>query len=63
LGGQPFVSKETKLTYYRISGPIDPRTLYLKMAGKSGDRWAGLRKKASREESPDTVVFGGNVEE
>ena len=27
------------------------------MAGKPGDRWAGLRKKAGREESPDTVVF------
>ena len=27
------------------------------MAGKPGDRWAFLRKKAGREESPDTVVF------
>ena len=27
------------------------------MAGRLGDRWAGLRKKAGREESPDTVVF------
>jgi len=30
-------------------------------AGKPGDRWAGLRKKASREESPDTVVLGGSA--
>ena len=29
----------------------------LRMAGKPGDRWASLRKKAGREESPDTVVF------
>ena len=29
----------------------------LSAAGKPGDRWAGLRKKAGREESPDTVVF------
>jgi hypothetical protein len=28
------------------------------MAGRPGDRWASLRKKAGREESPDTVVFG-----
>jgi len=27
------------------------------LAGRPGDRWAGLRKKAGREESPDTVVF------
>lgn len=27
------------------------------MAGRPGDRWVGLRKKAGREESPDTVVF------
>jgi hypothetical protein len=27
-------------------------------AGKPGDRWASLRKKASREESPDTVISG-----
>jgi hypothetical protein len=26
-------------------------------AGRPGDRWASLRKKAGREESPDTVVF------
>ena len=30
----------------------------MQMAGRLGDRWAGLREKASREESPDTVVFG-----
>jgi hypothetical protein len=29
----------------------------LSLAGRPGDRWAGLRKKAGREESPDTVVF------
>jgi hypothetical protein len=29
----------------------------LALAGRPGDRWAGLRKKAGREESPDTVVF------
>jgi hypothetical protein len=33
------------------------------MAGKPGDRWAGLRKKAGREESPDTDVFGGDAED
>jgi len=27
------------------------------MAGRPGDRWASLREKAGREESPDTVVF------
>jgi len=27
------------------------------MAGRPGDRWASLRKKAGREESPDTMVF------
>jgi hypothetical protein len=31
------------------------------MAGKPGDRWAFLRKKAGREESPDTVVFAFSV--
>ncbi len=31
------------------------------VAGKPGDRWAGFRKKAGREESPDTVIFGGNA--
>ena len=29
----------------------------INMAGRPGDRWASLRKKAGREESPDTVVF------
>ena len=29
----------------------------MKLAGRPGDRWASLRKKAGREESPDTVVF------
>ena len=29
----------------------------LSAAGRPGDRWAGLREKAGREESPDTVVF------
>jgi hypothetical protein len=29
----------------------------MSMAGRPGDRWASLRKKAGREESPDTVVF------
>ena len=29
----------------------------LTSAGKPGDRWALLRKKLGREESPDTVVF------
>jgi len=34
-----------------------PRDDILSVAGRPGDRWAGLRKKAGREESPDTVVF------
>jgi len=29
----------------------------LGLAGRPGDRWASLRKKVGREESPDTVVF------
>ena len=33
------------------------KMIYLCVAGRPGDRWAGLRKKAGREESPDTVVF------
>lgn len=33
----------------------------IELAGKPGDRWASLRKKASREESPDTVIANGNV--
>jgi len=32
-------------------------SVILNLAGKPGDRWAYLRKKAGREESPDTVVF------
>jgi len=31
------------------------------VAGKPGDRWASLRKRAGREESPDTVVFAGST--
>jgi hypothetical protein len=33
----------------------------LRTAGKPGDRWAGLRKEAGREESPDTVVFASHA--
>ena len=39
--------------------PIDwaHSMLYLLLADGPGDRWACFRKKAGREESPDTVVF------
>ena len=33
------------------------RSAILYVAGKPGNRWVCLRKKAGREESPDTVVF------
>jgi len=33
------------------------------LAGRPGDRWASLRKKAGREESPDTVVFNVMAED
>jgi hypothetical protein len=35
----------------------------LASAGKPGDRWVGFRKKAGREESPDTVVFAPALED
>ena len=34
----------------------------LELAGRPGDRWALLRKKDGREESPDTVVQTQQVE-
>jgi hypothetical protein len=50
-------SHDFQIRRLSIFSPIPAAQAILWEAGMPGDRWAGLRKKAGREESPDTVVF------